>query len=88
LETSPDRIPFRKNTAYRFLNSVSYNWSKFLSLLATYVVDSLNNAISKERVNVLIIDDSFYDRNRSRKVELLARVFDHSTHKLFRALKC
>ena len=87
LETSPDRITFRKNTAYRFLNSVSYNWSKFLSLLSTYAVDSLNKATSKDRVNVLIIDDSFYDRNRSKKVELLARVFDHTTHKFVKGFK-
>ena len=87
LETSPDRIPFGKNTAYRFLNSVSYNWSKFLSLLSTYAVEGLNKATSKDRVNVLIVDDSFYDRNGSKKVELLARVFDHSTHKFVKGFK-
>ena len=50
-------------------------------------MDSLNKATSKDRVNVLIIDDSFYDRNRSKKVELLARVFDHTTHKFVKGFK-
>ena len=32
-------------------------------------------------MNVLIIDDSMFERNRSKKVELLAKVFDHAKHK-------
>ena len=32
-------------------------------------------------INVLISDDSIYDRSRSKKVELLSQVFDHTTHK-------
>ncbi len=32
---------------------------------------------SEARRNVLIIDDSLFSRNRSKKVELLARVYDH-----------
>ena len=35
---------------------------------------------SQERANVLIIDDSMYERNRSKQVELLARVYDHAKH--------
>lgn len=31
--------------------------------------------------NVLIIDDSMFERNRSKKVELLAKVYDHAKHK-------
>ena len=34
-----------------------------------------------ERVKVLILDDSVITRNRSKAVELLARVYDHVTHK-------
>lgn len=36
---------------------------------------------SKDRVNVLIIDDSMFERNRSKKVELLTKVYDHAKHK-------
>lgn len=36
---------------------------------------------SEDRANVLIIDDSMFERNRSKKVELLAKVYDHAKHK-------
>ena len=35
---------------------------------------------SEDRANVLIIDDSMFERNRSKKVELLAKVYDHAKH--------
>lgn len=35
-----------------------------------------------DRPKVLIVDDSSYERNRSKKVELLARCFDHSSQKM------
>ena len=35
---------------------------------------------SEDRVNVLIIDDSMFERNSSKKVELLAKVYDHAKH--------
>ena len=70
-----------KNTYYRFLNETSYNWSKFLMLLAVKVTVALNTLTRPERVNVLVLDDSVIKRNRSKKVELLARIFDHVEHK-------
>jgi hypothetical protein len=36
---------------------------------------------------VLIFDDSLFSRNRSKKVELLAKVFDHTTHKFFKGFR-
>lgn len=35
----------------------------------------------EKRKDVFIIDDSLFDRSRSKKVELLARVFDHCSMK-------
>jgi len=87
LDTNPEQIGFKKNTAYRFLNSMRYNWSRLLALTAANVINAVNPATSEDRANVLIIDDSFYDRNRSKKVELLARVFDHSMHKYVKGFK-
>ena len=34
-----------------------------------------------ERVTAFVLDDSVIKRNRSKKVELLARIYDHSEHK-------
>ena len=70
-----------KNTYYRFLNDVSFNWKKFLLLLAAKVTAAFSSLTRPERVKVLILDDSVITRNRSKAVELLARVYDHVTHK-------
>ena len=70
-----------KNTYYRFLNDVSFNWKKFLLLLAAKVTAAFSSLTRPERVKVLILDDSVITRNRSKAVELLARVYDHVSHK-------
>lgn len=73
-----------KNTYYRFLNETSYNWKKFLSLLAVRVTSAFDKLTRLERVRVLVLDDSVIKRNRSRKVELLAKVYDHVERKFQR----
>ena len=70
-----------KNTYYRFLNETSYNWSRFLLLLAVRATTAFNSLTRPERVKVLILDDSVIKRNRSKTVELLARVYDHVEHR-------
>jgi len=87
LKMNPEEVSFRKNTAYRFLNSSKYNWSRLLLMLITMIIDGINKLTSEDRASVLIVDDSYYDRNRSKKVELLSRVFDHTTHKFLKGFK-
>jgi hypothetical protein len=58
-----------------------------LLLLATAIIKSIDRLTSEDRVNVLIVDDTLYDRSRSKKVELLSRVFDHTTHKFVKGFK-
>ena len=70
-----------KNTYYRFLNEASYNWKKFLLLLAVKATAAFDKLTRPERVKVLVLDDSVIKRNRSKKVELLAKVYDHVEHK-------
>lgn len=70
-----------KNTYYRFLNETSFNWNKFLLLLAVKVTSAFDVLTRPERVKVLVLDDSVITRNRSNSVELLARVYDHVSHK-------
>ncbi len=73
---------FAKDTIYRFLNSSRFNWRKFLfSLSSTIIRDTVLPLTSADREKVLIFDDSLYSRNRSKTVELLAKVFDHVEHK-------
>ena len=70
-----------KNTYYRFLNETSYHWKKFLLFLAVKVTSIFDTLTRQERVKVLVLDDSIIKRNRSKKVELLAKVYDHVEHK-------
>lgn len=70
-----------KNTYYRFLNETSYNWSRFLLLLSVKVTSIFDALTRPERIKVLVLDDSIVKRNRSKSVELLARVYDHVEHR-------
>lgn len=75
---------FAKDTVYRFLNSTSINWTNFTSLLSANIANSTITKLTDEkRVNVLIIDDTMFERSSSKKVELLCKVYDHakSTYK-------
>lgn len=81
LITGRDTPSFAKDTVYRFMKMLQINWIRFTTILAVRII---RNAIvpldSEKRVNVLTIDDSMFERNRSKKVELLAKVFDHAKH--------
>ena len=70
------RLPY-----YRFLNDTSFNWTGFLLLLSAKVTGAFSSLTRPERVKVLVLDDSVVKRNRSKAVELLARVYDHVEHK-------
>ncbi|WP_160318252.1 IS4 family transposase, partial [Caloramator mitchellensis] len=73
---------------YRFLNSSKFNWRKYLLLLSSSIIkNTLTPLTSDERVNVLIVDDSMYSRNRSKSVELLAKVFDHVQRKYLKGFR-
>ncbi len=73
---------FSKNTIYRFLNDVRINWQRFTTLLSADIICRFMKPLTDEkRKDVFIIDDSLFDRSRSRKVEMLARVFDHCSMK-------
>jgi hypothetical protein len=66
---SDDKPDFCKNVVYRLLNSVRYNWHKFLLLLASAVIkERIETLTSDDRVNVFIVDDSIYERGRSKEV--------------------
>ena len=70
---------FKKNTYYRFLNSVRINWERFLTLLSEQVIETFFRPLtSDDRKDVFIIDDSLYERAGYKKTELCARVFDHT----------
>lgn len=84
LSAPTERVPFKKDTIYRFLKKSSVNWNEFLTRLALPVVFKVNNLTSEERRTALIIDDTPFYRDRSKRVELLSRLYDHSEGKYYK----
>ena len=73
---------FCKNTVYRFLNNAKINWFRFTTLLSSRIINDFMQPLTGEnRKDVFVIDDSLFDRSRSKKTELLAKVFDHCSMK-------
>ena len=73
---------FCKNTVYRFLNNAKINWFRFTTLLSSRIINDFMKPLTGEnRKDVFVIDDSLFDRSRSKKTELLAKVFDHCSMK-------
>ena len=73
---------FCKNTVYRFLNNAKINWFRFTTLLSSRIINDFMKPLTGEnRKDVFVIDDSLFDRSRSKKTELLAKVFGHCSMK-------
>ena len=82
LITGKNSPGFAKDTVYRFMKSIQINWIHFTTLLASRIIkDAIVPLDSEDRTNVLTIDDSLFERNRSKKVELLAKAYDHANHR-------
>ncbi|MBW2559019.1 MAG: transposase [Deltaproteobacteria bacterium] len=82
-----DDLPFGKDAAYDLLKGSRSNWRRFLLTLGARLYRFFNRLTSDERESVLIIDDSTYDRSRSKKVELPSRVWDHTTGRFVRGFR-
>jgi hypothetical protein len=67
-----------KDAVYRFLNHAGYAWRRFLLFLSQHTINKVTSLTSDRRVKVFILDDSMFERNRSKAVELLARFKDHA----------
>ncbi len=88
LNSQDNYSKFGKDVVYRFLNSTSNNWRKFLLLLSTSVITKkIESLTNDDRVNVFIVDDSFFNRSRSKHVELLSKVRDHTDGKYKRGFR-
>lgn len=75
-----------KDVFYRFLNSTSANWMKFIRLLSSQLIARLMGTFDGS--GVLILDDTVHKRNRSRHIELLTRVRDHNDGRYYLGFRC
>lgn len=59
---------FAKDTIYRFMKMLQINWLRFTTILAARIIrDAIVPLDSEDRANVLIIDDSMFERNSPKK---------------------
>lgn len=88
MKTNTFQEIFSKNTVYRFLNNIKTNWYRFTTLLSAKIIcDFMKPLTNDDRKDVFIIDDSLFDRSRSKNTELLAKVFDHCSMKFKRGYR-
>jgi hypothetical protein len=76
-----------KDAVYRFLNHSSYAWRRFLLLLSGDTIARMEALTSVTRVTAFIFDDSMFERNRSKTVEMLARFKDHATGAFYKGFR-
>ena len=73
---------FRKDTIYRLKNATHINWMRFTTLLSARIIGETVEPLTNEnRRNAFVIDDTIFERSGSKKVELLAKVYDHARHR-------
>ncbi|WP_372683673.1 transposase, partial [Desulfosarcina sp.] len=82
-----DQLAFGKDAAYELLKGCTSNWRRLLLLLGTRLHGFFNRLTDDARDSVLIVDDSPYDRSRSKMVELLSRVWDHSSGRFLKGFR-
>lgn len=55
---------------------------RFTTIVASRIIKTaIESLTGEDRTNVLILDDSLFERSRSKKVELLAKTYDHAKHR-------
>jgi hypothetical protein len=80
LTNDSDTPAFGRDVAYRLLRLPCINWAVIiLSVAERIICGALERLTSTERIFAIIVDDTFYGRNRSKNVELLAKTFDHAS---------
>lgn len=78
----------KKDTCHRLLESPRIDWNKFLSKVAHAIAVALlpfrhKDCVGETMPGFYILDDSSFYRNRSKKVELSARCWDHALNRNF-----
>ncbi|MCK5349108.1 MAG: transposase, partial [Desulfobacula sp.] len=82
-----DNLTFGKDAAYEVLKGCKSNWRRLILLLGVRLYGFFNRLTDETRDSVLIVDDSPYDRSRSKAVELLSRVWDHSNGRFLKGFR-
>ncbi|WP_421017451.1 IS4 family transposase [Furfurilactobacillus cerevisiae] len=79
-----DPSGFSKRTVRNYLNDAQINWQRFVVLIAIKLIQRFTDS---RRRQALIVDDSLFKREFSKKTELLSRVFDHDNQCYFKGFR-
>lgn len=74
---------YGKDVVYRFLNNAKVNWENLLFYVSMLIVQFMLSLTNGNRIKAFVIDDTSYYRDRSKKVELLSRCYDHSKDRYY-----
>ena len=74
----------KKTAIYEFLGSENYSWRRFYLSLVSKIIIFVHGLTSEKVTKVLIFDDTSIKRDRSKKVELLAKCYDHNEKKFYK----
>lgn len=86
LHRASDGLPHR-STFYDFLAHTAYNWRMLVLMVSLRLIEQLQPLTSSIQDRVLIVDDSPYKRDRSKKVEFLGRQYDHSSNTYYKGYR-
>jgi hypothetical protein len=76
-----------RDAIYRLLRNPHINWNSFLFAVELKVCLWINSLTSEDRLTAIILDDTLLHRPFSKKLELVARVFDHTDRKFKRGFR-
>ncbi|MCP3967213.1 MAG: transposase [Lentisphaerae bacterium] len=82
-----NNLTFGKDAAYEVLKGCNSNWRRLVLAIGIRLYTFFNKLTDETRESVLIVDDSPYDRSRSKTVELLSRVWDHSNGRFIKGFR-
>ena len=75
------------DVVHRFLNNIKIHWEKVLVYIAIAVIIRIEPLTSENRRNAIVVDDTPYSRDRSKKVELLSKCRDHSKNCYYKGFR-
>ena len=86
LQRASDGLPHR-STFYDFLAQTTYNWRMLVLMVSLRLIEQLQPLTSASQNRVLIVDDSPYKRDRSKKVEFLGHQYNHSSGSYYKGYR-
>lgn len=87
LYRAPQSPDFTTKTFRNLIDNANTNWQRLTILVAQRLIQWLMPPMDARRRQAFIIDDSLFQREFSKKTELLARIFYHDHGKFLKGYR-